>query len=159
MCSQRYLVGPLWDTGSWTRWALSLIQQGSSYVNETLPINFSILLLMVVVGFSGSLTLLWRLFFLTFRQSLWPWASSEDSTRTDQSTEYRPLKMLATETGEMLGRTIFRTWPKSPKNPQQPLAHLYNFCLRADTQALVFPEEYFSSCWQDLKSIAYNLER
>ena len=32
-----------------------------------------------------------------------------------------PLKMPATETGEMLGRTTFRTWPKSPKNPQQPL--------------------------------------
>ena len=32
MCSQRRLVGPLWDTGSWTRWALGLIQQGSSCV-------------------------------------------------------------------------------------------------------------------------------
>ena len=32
MCSQRHLVGPLWNTGSWTRWALGLIQQGSSYV-------------------------------------------------------------------------------------------------------------------------------
>ena len=31
------------------------------------------------------------------------------------------LKMLATETGETLGRTTFRTQPKSPKNPQQPL--------------------------------------
>ena len=35
--------------------------------------------LMVVVGFSGSLAVFWRLFFLTFHQSLWP-ASSEDST-------------------------------------------------------------------------------
>ena len=34
---------------------------------------------MVVVGFSGSLAMFWRLFFLMFRQSLWP-ASSEDST-------------------------------------------------------------------------------
>ena len=34
---------------------------------------------MVVVGFSGSLAMFWRLFFLTFRQALWP-ASSEDST-------------------------------------------------------------------------------
>ena len=39
----------------------------------------------------------------------------------DQSTECCPLKMPATETGETLGRTTFRTWPKSPKNPQQPL--------------------------------------
>ena len=29
--------------------------------------------------------------------------------------------LSATETGETLGRTTFRTWPKSPKNPQQPL--------------------------------------
>ena len=35
--------------------------------------------LMVVVGFSGFLAVFWRWFFLTFRQSLWPWASSEDS--------------------------------------------------------------------------------
>ena len=28
--------------------------------------------------------------------------------------------MSATEIGEMLGRTTFRTWPKSLKNPQQP---------------------------------------
>ena len=28
-----------------------------------------------------------------------------------------PLKMSATETGETLGRTTFRTWPKSPKTP------------------------------------------
>ena len=33
----------------------------------------------VVVSFSGSLAVFWRLFFLTFHQSLWP-ASSEDST-------------------------------------------------------------------------------
>ena len=32
VCSQRHLVGPLGDIGSWTRWALGLIQQGSSYV-------------------------------------------------------------------------------------------------------------------------------
>ena len=32
-----------------------------------------------------------------------------------------PLKMPATETGEMLERTTFRTQPKSLKNPQQPL--------------------------------------
>ena len=31
-----------------------------------------------------------------------------------------PLKMPATETGETLGRTTFRTQPKSLKNPQQP---------------------------------------
>ena len=37
-----------------------------------------------------------------------------------QSTGCCPLKMPATETGEMLGRTTFRTWPKSPKNPEQP---------------------------------------
>ena len=30
-------------------------------------------------------------------------------------------KMPATENGEILGRTTFRTRPKSPKNPQQPL--------------------------------------
>ena len=34
---------------------------------------------LVVVGFSGSLAVFWRLFSLTFRQSLWP-ASSEDRT-------------------------------------------------------------------------------
>ena len=31
-CSPRHLVGPLWNTGSWTRWALGPILQGSSYV-------------------------------------------------------------------------------------------------------------------------------
>ncbi|XP_072851408.2 coiled-coil domain-containing protein 170 isoform X10 [Pogona vitticeps] len=31
-----------------------------------------------------------------------------------------PLKMPATETGETLGRTTFRTQPKNLKNPQQP---------------------------------------
>ena len=31
VCSQRHLVGPTWDTGCWTRWAVGLIQQGSSY--------------------------------------------------------------------------------------------------------------------------------
>ena len=41
-----------------------------------------------------------------------------------QSTECGPLKIPATETGEILGRTTFRTRPKSPKNPQQrPLKH------------------------------------
>ena len=34
------------------------------------------------------------------------------------------LKMPATETGETLGRTIFRTQPKSLKNPQQPILFL-----------------------------------
>ena len=29
--------------------------------------------------------------------------------------------MPATETGETSGKTTFRIWPKSPKNPQQPL--------------------------------------
>ena len=34
-----------------------------------------------------------------------------------------PPKMPATETGETAGRTTFRTWPKSTKNPQQPSDH------------------------------------
>ena len=34
----------------------------------------------VVVGFSGCLAMFWRIFFLTFCQSLWP-ASSEDRSR------------------------------------------------------------------------------
>ena len=38
-----------------------------------------------------------------------------------QSTECCPLKMPATETVETSGRTTFRTQPKSPKNPPQPL--------------------------------------
>ena len=41
------------------------------------------------------------------------------------TTECCPLKMLATETGEMLGRTTFRTRPKNPKNPQQPSESLF----------------------------------
>ena len=44
-----------------------------------------------------------------------------DPSQLHQSTECCPLEMPATETGEMLGRTTFRTWPKSPKNPQQLL--------------------------------------
>ena len=43
-----------------------------------------------------------------------------------QSTECCPLKMPTTETGETLGRTTFRTQPKSSKNPQQPTI----LCLR-----------------------------
>ena len=35
-----------------------------------------------------------------------------------------PLKMLATETGETLGRKTFSTQPKSLKNPQQPVPRL-----------------------------------
>ena len=53
--------------------------------------------------FWGCLAVFWRFFFLTFCQSLWP-ASSEDSSGA-----------------ETLGRTTFRTWPKSLKNPEQPL--------------------------------------
>ena len=71
--------------------------------------------LMVVVGFLGSWAVFWRLFFLTFWQSLWL-ASSEDSNLCSG-----PLKMPATETGETSGRTTFRTRPKSPKDPEQPL--------------------------------------
>ena len=46
-----------------------------------------------------------------------------------QSTECYPglLKMPATETDETLGRTTFRTRPKSPKKPQQPIFFLQNF--------------------------------
>ena len=46
------------------------------------------------------------------------------STIRQTATEHRqcsdscPLKILATETGETLGRTTFRTEPKNPKNPQ-----------------------------------------
>ena len=43
---------------------------------------------MVLVGFSGSLVVFWRLFFLTFRQSLWP-ASSEDSTLSSEDGSHR----------------------------------------------------------------------
>ena len=35
-----------------------------------------------------------------------------------EGTECCFLKMPATETGETLGRTTFRTRPRSPKNPQ-----------------------------------------
>ena len=42
-----------------------------------------------------------------------------------QSSDSCPLKMLATETGETLGRTTFRTRPKSPKNPPQPKDALF----------------------------------
>ena len=35
--------------------------------------------------------------------------------------QHCPLKMPATDTGKTLGRTTFRTRPKTPKNPQQPL--------------------------------------
>ena len=45
----------------------------------------------------------------------------------DQSTECCPLKMPGTETGETLGTTTFRTRPKSPKNPQQPIGHIAAF--------------------------------
>ena len=37
-----------------------------------------------------------------------------------QSSDSCPLKMPATETGEMLGRKTLRRRPNSPENPQQP---------------------------------------
>ena len=45
---------------------------------------------------------------------------SERRTEHRQHSDSCPLKMPATEAGETLGRTTFRTRPKSKKNPQQP---------------------------------------
>ena len=42
-------------------------------------------------------------------------------------THGRDLQMPATETGEMLRRTTFRTWPKSLKNPQHPEEIMFNY--------------------------------
>ena len=49
----------------------------------------------------------------------------ETSVLPEDSTVCCPLKMPATETGEMLGKTTFRTRPRSPKNPQQPFSQKF----------------------------------
>ena len=67
---------------------------------------------MVVVGFSGSLATFWKLFFLTFHQSLWP-ASSED--RSSTAPEHRKLLLSSEDDGH-------RDWQNVRKNNLQNMA-------------------------------------